>query len=386
MAKKKNSRASSGMGSIRQRSDGRWEARYTTPDGRQRSVYAKTEAEVTKKLRAALHDLDSGAWRKPSRMTVGEWLKIWLTDYQGHTTGRTVETYTAIVNSRFLPLFGSVKLTSFSQIHVRRMISQMTKESKAPSTIKHARGILSAAMKCAVEAGLIKVNPVEGVKGPRMVKPTITIIDRDMFQTFVDAVQDTPCADALVFMLLTGVRAGEMRGLRWTDIDLGNRTMSIVRQLHAPSKNVRRIGLPKDGEVREVHLPAEAINLLVQHRKAQLEERLSAGSAWRDDEFTADLVFRLPDGWNLDEGTLHKAVVSIRDKMGMPNLRPHDLRHSYAVAALRSGVDVKTVQHNLGHRSASITLDTYATYTTDAGKTGAERFDNYWKTALKKPD
>lgn len=82
MGKKKNTRASNGMGSIRQRPDGRWEARYTTPDGRQRSVYAKTEKEVTAKLRGQLHDLDSGAWQEPSKMTVGEWLDIWLDDYQ----------------------------------------------------------------------------------------------------------------------------------------------------------------------------------------------------------------------------------------------------------------------------------------------------------------
>ena len=89
---KKRTRAANGMGTVRQRKDGTWEGRYTAPDGRQRSVYAKTEAEVTRKLRAILHEIDSGAWLEPSRMTVGEWLDIWLQDYQGHTTGRTVET------------------------------------------------------------------------------------------------------------------------------------------------------------------------------------------------------------------------------------------------------------------------------------------------------
>ena len=382
--KNKKSRASNGMGSIRQRSDGRWEARYSTPDGRQRSVYAKSEAEVTKKLRSVLHDLDSGAWMEPSRMTVGDWLDIWLRDYQGHTTGRTVETYTCVVNKRLRPMFGNIKLNNFSQIHVRRMVSQMTQEGKSPSTIKHAKGILSTAMKCAVEAGLIKSNPVQGVKSPRMVKPTITIIDRDKFQAFVDAVQKTTCADALVFMLLTGIRAGEMQGLRWADIDNG--TMTINRQLHAQSKNKKKLGAPKDGEVRDIHLPAEAIELLKNHRKTQLAERLAAGDKWHDDEITTDLVFRQPDGTNLDEGVIYKAILSVREELGMPHLRPHDLRHSYAVAALRSGVDVKTVQHNLGHKHASITLDTYAAYTTDAGKVGAERFDSYWKDALKTPN
>ena len=388
MAKKttKRTRAANGMGTVRQRKPDLWEARYTGTDGRQHSVYAKTEAEVTKKLRGVQHDLDVGAWIEPSKMPVAEWLRIWLSDYQGHTTGRTLETYTGVVNRHFIPLFGNVKLAKFSQIHVRRMVSNMTKDGRSPTTIKHARGILSTAMKCAMEAGLIKSNPVQGVRGPRMVKATFTIIDRDMFQAFIDAVKETPCADALVFMLMTGVRAGELRGLRWADIDMDNRVMHVVRQLHTPSKAGRWFSAPKDGEVRDVQLPEEAVTLLKQHRRTQIENRMFYGPKWHDDEITDDLVFRMPDGWNINEVALYNSIVSVRDKLALPNLRPHDLRHSYAVAALRSGIDVKTVQHNLGHKHASVTLDTYAAYTTDAGKTGAKRFDDYWKNALSTPD
>lgn len=383
MAKKK-SRANNGMGSIRQRPDKRWEARYTTPDGRQRSVYALSEQEVTVKLRAALSAIDNGAWQQPSKLTMAQWLEIWLNDYQSHTTGRTVETYRLVVNKHMVPVFGKVKVSNMNQIHVRRMISTMTKGGSKPASINQARGILSAAMKCAIEAGLIKSNPVQGVRGPRLVKQRYTIIDRDMFPAFIRAAEKTTIANALVFLLMTGLRAGEMRGLRWSDID--GSVMHINRQLHAPSRKQRTFGLPKDGEVREVQLPQEAVELLKRQRKQQLEERMAAGGEWVEDEYTADLVFRTAQGWNLDEGTIYSAVVSIRDELGTPNLRPHDLRHSYAVAALRSGIDVKTVQHNLGHKHASITLDTYAAYTDDAGKTGAKRFDDYWKEALKMPE
>lgn len=382
MAKK--SRANNGMGSIRQRPDKRWEARYTTPDGRQRSVYALTEKEVTAKLRAALSEIDNGAWQEPSKLTMTQWLKIWLEDYQAHTTGRTVETYKIVVDKHMIPTFGKVKVSSMSQIHVRRMITTMTKGGSSPASINQARGILSAAMKCAIEAGLIKSNPVQGVRGPRLVKPKYTIIDRDQFPAFIEAAEKTQIANALVFLLMTGLRAGEMRGLRWSDID--GSVMHVNRQLHAPSRKKRTFGLPKDGEVRTVQLPAEAVELLKRHRKIQLEQRISAGGEWVEDEYTTGLVFRTATGWNLDEGYIYSAIRSVRAEMGLPNLRPHDLRHSYAVAALRSGIDVKTVQHNLGHKHASITLDTYAAYTDDAGKTGAKRFDNYWKEALKMPE
>lgn len=379
-----NKRANNGMGSIRQRPDGRWEARYTAPDGRQRSLYAMTEKDVATKLRAALSAIDNGAWQEPSKMTMAQWMEIWLEDYQAHTTGRTVETYRIVIDKHMIPLFGRVKVSSMSQIHVRRMISTMTKGGSSPASINQARGILSAAMKCAIEAGLTKSNPVQGVRGPRLIKPKYTIIDRDMFPAFVQAAHHTPIANALIFLLMTGLRAGEMRGLRWADID--GSVMHISRQLHAPSRKRRTFGLPKDGEVRTVQLPAEAVDLLKRQRKQQLEQRMAAGGDWIEDEFTADLVFRTLQGWNLDENYIYSAIRSVRAEMGLPNLRPHDLRHSYAVAALRSGIDVKTVQHNLGHKHASITLDTYAAYTDDAGKAGAKRFNDYWTEALKTPD
>lgn len=382
MAKK--SRANNGMGSIRQRPDKRWEARYTTPDGRQRSIYALSEKEVTAKLRAALSAIDNGAWQEPSKLTMAQWLEIWLEDYQSHTTGRTVETYRIAVRNHMIPIFGRVKVSSMSQMHVRRMITTMTKDGFSPASIKQSRGILSAAMKCAIEAGLIKSNPVQGVRGPRLVKPKYTIIDRDMFPAFIQAAEKTRIANALVFLLMTGLRAGEMRGLRWSDID--GSVMHVNRQLHAPSRKKRTFGIPKDGEVRDVQLPQEAVELLKRQRKQQLEQRMSAGGEWVEDEYTTDLVFRTEQGWNLDESYIYSAVKTIRTEMGLPDLRPHDLRHSYAVAALRSGIDVKTVQHNLGHKHASITLDTYAAYTDDAGKTGAKRFDSYWKEALKMPE
>lgn len=378
---KKAKRASNGMGSVRQRADGRWEGRYSAPDGRQRSVYGKTEAEVTKKLKAVLREIDTGAWLNPSRMTVSEWMEIWLRDYQSHTTGRTQETYEGVVNRHFVPTFGIINMASFSQIHVRRMITNMQKKGLSPSTIRHARGILSASMNSAIEAGLIKANPVDGVRIQKAIKPKFTIVDRDMFPAFIAAAQDTKYPNEAIFLLMTGLRAGELRGLRWDDIDLDDGIMRVERQLHAATHSTRRFGQPKDGEVREVHLTPEAVELLKQQRKRQIEQKVKAGPDWQEDDISTGLVFRREYGQAHNETSIYREIHKIAIALNMPDLHPHDLRHSYAVAALRSGVDVKTVQHNLGHRNAAITLDTYAAYTSDAGKEGAEKLSEYWKNA-----
>ena len=382
MAKKKNSRASNGMGSIRQRADGRWEGRYSAPDGKQKSVYGTTEREVTAKLRATLHEIDSGAWKEPSKMTVGEWLDIWLRDYQGHTTGRTVETYKGIVERHFKSTFGDVKMSVFSQMHVRRMVADMQKKGRAASTIRHSCAILGGAMKCAIEAGIIKDNPVVGLKLPRKAKTKFTVVDRDMIPAFVEAAEQTDYPNELLFMLYTGSRVGEVRGLRWDDVDLEAGTANICRQLHAVTHG-KRFAPPKDGEEREIHLPAEAVDALKRQRRRQLEQRLAAGDKWVEDDISRGLVFRQTKGKAHSELSIFYATKEAGKAIGLPELHPHDLRHSYAVAALRSGVDVKTVQHNLGHKSASITLDIYAAYTTDAGKEGAKKLSEYLKNAGK---
>lgn len=382
MPKKKNSRASNGMGSIRQRSDGRWEARYSTPDGRQRSVYAKTEKEVTAKLRQQLHDLDTGLWREPSKMRMSDWFEIWLSEYQGHNADRTVLKYRCIVNNHFVPMLGALKVTSVLPLHIRRVINNLQSSGLAPVTIKNYVRILGAAFQCAIDAGLIRENPVDGAKLPRTPPTKFTVIDRADIPAFIEAAQNTPYPNELLLMLYTGLRVGEIRGLQWGDCDLDVGTMSVERQLHPINHDLKRFTPPKYGEVRTVHLADEAVEVLRAQCRRQLEQRLASGG-WEDNEITRDLVFRLGNGNPHNDRTIYKAVKAVGAAIGKPELHPHDLRHSYAIAALRSGVDVKTVQHNLGHKTSQMTLDVYAAYTEDAGKEGAVKLSSYLKNTQK---
>lgn len=380
MAKKKNTRASNGMGSIRQRKDGRWEARYTTPDGRQRSVYAQTEKEVTAKLRGQLHDLDTGAWREPSKMTVGEWLDIWLKDYQGHTSERSVIKYRSIIKNHIKPAVGSVKLSKLSPIHVRRLMTELS--GLKPYTVKTYMTIFSGAINCAVEADLIKQNPVLKIKKPRVPPQHFNVIDREDIPAFIEEAKKTHYPNELIFMLLTGLRVGEVRGLRWSDVDLDAKTANVQRQLHPKSLSSERFTPPKYGEARLLHLADEAVDVLRDQKRRQAEQHIAAEN-WNDSDISNDLVFRQRNGKPHGEKTIYTAVQRVGKAIGVPDLHPHDLRHSYAVAALRSGADVKTVQHNLGHKTAKMTLDTYASYTDDAGKEGAKKLSSYLKSTTK---
>ena len=371
-------RAANNMGTVRQRSDGRWEGRYTASDGKQHSVYALTQPACTAALRAAMNDVDNGIWQKPSIMTVSEWLEIWLKDYQGDNSELTVLKYRSITRNNFVPTIGAVKLTKLSPVHIRRFLTAMKAKDLSQVTISNYLRILKTALNAAVEARLIKESPASGITVSRGKVKKFNVVDKAMFPDFIRAANQTKYGNELALMLYTGLRVGELRGLRWSDIDFTANTMSIRRQLHPKSQTTKRITAPKYDEERMVYLPQPAITVLEAQRVKQNEQRLAAGAEWVDNEVTHDLVFRMETGVEHGEKTIADAVRNVGSAIGIPALHPHDLRHSYAVAALRSGADVKSVQHNLGHKTSAMTVDIYAAYSEDAGKESAKRLSDYF--------
>ena len=371
-------RAANGMGSIRQRADGRWEARYTAPDGRQRSVFARTQREVSAKLKDTLRQVDSGAWREPSKMTVSDWLEIWLTDYQGDNTERTVLKYRSIVRHNFKPVIGDLLLTKLSTVHLRRMLTDMRNRSLSQVTISNYYRVLKTALNAAIEAKLIKFNPADEITVARGRVKKFHVIEKAQFTAFIDAAKGTRYENELVFLLYSGLRVGELRGLKWSDVDFERKTIFVQRQLHPKSQLANRITEPKYAEERLIYLPAAGMAVLQAQRRRQAGQRLAAGVDWQEDDTSRDLVFRMSNGAPHGEKTIANAVHRAGAAIGLPDLHPHDLRHSYAVAAIRAKMDVKSVQHNLGHKQASMTLDVYVAYTEEAGKEGADKLSAYF--------
>lgn len=370
-------RTPNGMGSIRKRKDGTYEGRYTGSDGRQHSVYAKTPKACGEALRAATHSVDNGTWLEPSTLTVAQWLKIWLTDYNADTAERTVAKYQGMFDRHFIPVLGQVKLADLGDIHVQRVLAALKRKPLAESTIKNYMAVFASALNQAKKSKLIHDNPAADLTLAGTPKKDFHIIDRQQLPAFFEAAKATRCPNELQFMILTGLRLGEVGGLRWIDVDLDAGTVNVRQQLRPKNKKMQRFTLPKYKKTRLIHVPPQVINILKDQRKRQAEQRLAAGKAWIEDDLSAGLVFRQKRGQVHGGHTISRAVTAAGVAIGIPELHPHDLRHSYAVAALRAGTDVKTVQYNLGHKTAQMTLDVYAAYTTDAGKAGADKLSTY---------
>lgn len=370
----KKTRAANGTGSIRQRSDGRWEARYTAPDGRQKSVYAPSEKEARKRLKAAQAEITLGLYVEPSRVTVDKWVDAWLKDYVCQHKPNTQKSYRSLMENHVIPTIGKMKLSAINTGTIRRLFGQMSNKGLAPSTIKATKIALSSCMSAAVENKLIKENPCHGAKVKKPPKKQLIFVDRKDFPAFITETKKQRYSVAILTLFQTGIRSGEMRGLRWADFDEQKAELNIRRQIIETDAGPI-VQTPKDDECRTIALTPDMVTILKRHRSHQAELKLKY--AWKDTPITKDLIFRTRDGDVYRQSKLYYTVQRIGQKIGIEGLHPHSLRDSYAIAALRAGVDIKTISNNLGHADTSMTLNKYMAYTDDMGRIAAEKYALY---------
>lgn len=393
-------RNASGIGTIRKKTihhrNGSeyiyWEARYTaghdsgTGKQIQRSITGKTQKEVSQKLKAATAALDAGTYIAPSKMTVGEWLDIWLSEYLGSVKPFTVNSYTGHIRNHIKPALGAIKLESLNPHAIQQFYNNLTKEKDgkpglSPKTVKNVHGIFHRALQQAVAIGYIRSNPADACTLPRVTKKELTPLDEEESKAFLQAIRGQRFETLFTVALFTGMREGEILGLMWNCIDFEKGIILVNKQLQQErKKNGQYLFVPtKNSKGRTITAAPWVMQLLKKHYTKQSEQRLRAGPAWEN----SGLVFTNEIGQHLAFHTMYKDFKKAVASIGRPDARFHDLRHSYAVAAIRSGDDIKTVQGNLGHATAAFTLDVYGHVTDQMKKESAARMDNYIKDVLK---
>lgn len=391
MPRKSNTRAAQGAGTIRQRKDGRWEARYTvgrdpgTGKQVQRSVYGATQQEVRKKLAQLTAALDAGTYKEPCKMTVGQWLDIWSADYLGGVKPFTVRSYCDQIRNHIKPALGSVKLEALNAHTIQAFYNSLGAEREgkpglSPKTVKNVHGVLHKALQQAVALGYLRFNPSDACTLPRVVRKPIKPLDEEQSKAFLKAIQGHRFENLFTVTLFTGMREGEVLGLMWSCVDFEKGTILIDKQLQQEKKRGGQyVFAPlKNDRARTITPAPWVMDLLKHHRAQQAELRLRAGPMWED----SGLVFTNELGHHLARCTLVNAFKAVVTSIGRPDARFHDLRHSYAVAAIRSGDDIKTVQGNLGHATAAFTLDVYGHVTDQMKRESAARMESYIKDVL----
>lgn len=350
-----------------------------------------TKADAERKRRELLRQLDEGTYVDPTKQTVSSYLKDWLRHCeQRRLAASTIEGYTGICDRYLIPVLGSVPLQKLTPAHIEALYSELLKAGSGASkrplsarSVLHVHRVLHSALRRAVRLKLLIGNPCEAVEPPRPRRKEMHALDEQetsRMLALLDAGSDPLMSVAVLVALTTGMRRGEILGLRWSDVDLEAATATVSRSLQTTKITGLAFKEPKTSRSRRtVTLPARTVRTLRAHKKRQAAERLLAGPGYRDQ----GLVFAEPDGGPYDPAKLSDRFRRFRAANKF-TVRFHDLRHTHATLLLKAGVPVKVVSDRLGHSTAMLTLDTYAHVLPGMDASAAEGFDRMLEEAERK--
>ena len=324
------------------------------------------KADAEKRLTKLLSDLDNNKLVANPKMTLGDYLETWLRDYAANLAPTTYDRYQYLVKGQVVPHLGNVRLDKLTPSHFVRLFSMLRDSDRldgkgklSPQTQKHTYRMLHTALECARKWRLIGSNPLQDVDAPKVPRKEMKTFTVEQAQAFLAASESEGLKWQGFFTLaLTGgLRTGELRGLRWQDVDLTTGSVMIQQSITRVEGVGRVTRQPKTaGSRRPIALGQDIVALLRRHKAEQNEERLALGPLWQDN----NLVFPSQVGTPLENKRIRETFFRICDRAKVPRIRPYDLRHSCASLLLAAGVHPKVVAERLGHSSTNLTLATYS--------------------------
>ena len=376
MAKKR----ANGEGNIRKRKDGRWEGRYTAGHdpvtGKQifKNVLGKTQAEVKEKLVKALVEAGQVDFTKVGQYTVGTWMDTWFENVAKITVRPSShQTYKGYIDNHIKPSIGNIPLEKLTTMDLQKFYRRLlTKgrmeriESKdqpkglSAKTVRNINQVISSAMDLAVAQKIILNNPTDSCELPKVEHKEMQTVPAEQLSAFLEEAKRSGVYEMYYIELATGLRRGELLGLRWQDIDWKNGIIKVRRQVARVNGEIVEAPLKTKNSYRAVSISPQAIEVL-KHQKAKTNDQY---------------VFPSPNGGPISPDSVNNMLKRVLERAGIPKVRFHDLRHTFATIALQNGVDIKTISGMLGHFSAGFTLDTYAHVTTAAQKEAAQTMGN----------
>lgn len=412
---KKNKRGHN-EGTIRQRSDGTWEARYS--DGKKSngtpkrpSIYGKERRDVARQLTSVLNSMNIGEYIEPSKMTVGEWLDKWFKDYVLPTKRpSTSKGYDDIIKLHLKPHLGHRLMRELRTDHVQEMINtiqekipkksltqianlekklesakledkqhfamkieKLRQDRISPRTINHIMVMFGTSLTQAMKNGIIIKNIAKLAEKPKIEETEIEFFTFDEQKQFLSHTSSHRFGFAYEFCLATGLRQSELIGLRWEDYDEFRGTIrvrnTLMRQRNFSGEGTNKTamveGKPKTKKSnREIPLPGKIVEKLKLHREKQDDERKEAGTAWKE----SGLIFTSEIGTNIEPRKFNLVFHRILKSAGLSIRGIHSLRHSFSTRAIEAGFDIKTLSELLGHEDVSTTLNLYVHSSDDEKK------------------
>jgi integrase len=333
-------------------------------DGRrdQRQVAGfRTRREAEAALADALYELRRGEFVAPDKTTLADFVEEWLVAVRAELAESAWDNYRRLLRGYVLPRLGHVRLVDLTPQRIQATYAELLESGKrngdglAPKSVQQVHKTLHRALADAVRWRKLAHNPADAVRGPRVERREPTAWSAEQARAFLGAIVEDRLFALYLLALNTGMRRGELAGLRWRDVDLEAGTVTVAQQRTTSGYRVV-VTEPKKQSRRVIPVDSPVVEALRRHRTAQLEERLFIGQAWVDSGY----VFVREDGEPYHPQRLRVMFEQLCAQAGVAPIRLHDLRHTMATIALQAGIHPKVVQERLGHASISITLDLYS--------------------------
>ena len=330
MAKKR----ANGEGSIRKRKDGRWEGRYTAgrdPEtGRAiyKNVLGKTQAEVKEKLKSAIKETQALDQTKVGKYTVGEWMEVWFEDYaKVKVRPSSHQTYRGYIDNHINPNIGDIPLEKLTSLDLQKLYKKLLTKGRvdrleakgqpkglSAKTVRNIHQILSSALKLAQEQRIILANPAEGCALPKVEHREMKTLPVEQLRSFLREARESGVFELYYLGLATGLRRGELLGLKWEDIDLERGDLRVKRQVSRINGEVVEAPLKTKNAYRTLPLAEDTVSVLKEQR------RKVGSSPW---------VFPSPNGGPISPDSVLHMLHRVLKRAGLPKVRFHDLRHPY---------------------------------------------------------
>jgi integrase len=333
----------------------------------------KTKKEAEAACNELLNQLNKGYYIENTNQTFAEYLEEWLNDYaKTKVKPSTFKNYKNAVYGRIIPALGQLKLKELKLYHGQKFINTLVEEGKSSSYVLFIYRILHTALEQAVKLEKIPRNPFDGVENPKLIREKKKTWSIEEIQRFLHVAKlDSPIYYICFLLAIhTGMRKGEVLGLRWQDIDFEQKRLSVNQSLVMVQNQYIISDLKTTSSNRVISLDDIVIAELKRHKVMQNQQKLLLGGGYEDN----DLVCANEFGRFLSPGMVNHRMKEICEKAGVPYIRFHDLRHTHATLLLKLGENVKVVSERLGHSSVKMTLDVYSHVTPDMQEQAAQRF------------
>ena len=365
---------------ITQRKDGRYSAKFKSKSGKRIEKYFDKLAEAREWLSEAKYEDSHGDISSSTDMTVDAWFNYWITEIKAKTVRwSTLSSYKDRYNKNIKELIGNMIVSDVKPMHCQNVLNVMGNNGYVGSSMARTKATLSAMFSDACENGLISMNPVtKSVKCPKKPEKNTKVLTLDEQERFLIAARESINYNHFLFILQTGVRSSELRGLKWDDIDFQNRIIHIRRNVTHDSNNNRFITgeLKTNSGQRDIPITQTAYDLLMAMKHQQASHKQKVISF----EF-ADHVFLNRNGKLLPNSNYDRYLEKICDKAGIERISMHTLRHTFATRCIESGMKPKTLQKILGHANISMTMDLYVHVTEDEKEKEMQQFEQMCRMA-----